>query len=77
MDNGLSISITAEVALNIAIDLGIFNEWLPATQSWQDLASPATLDQILQFQALKKLVQEMTKDKVWMTGGQSYTLHQQ
>jgi hypothetical protein len=56
-------SLYAEVPLNIARDSGIFNEEPPEGVKWNDIAFPATYEQILHFQTLEKLVQEVTKDK--------------
>jgi len=54
----------AEVALNIAIDVGFFSEDLPLDVGWNQLALPATQNQIIKLQALEKLVQEVTKNKI-------------
>jgi hypothetical protein len=56
-------SLYAEVALNIAMDSGIFTEEPPASNNWKNIASPATQEQLLHFQSLEKLVQEVTKAK--------------
>lgn len=54
----------AEVALNIAIDAGIFSEEPPQDITWNKLALPATRGQMVEFQALEKLVKEITKNKL-------------
>jgi hypothetical protein len=53
----------AEVALNIALDQGIFEEEIGPT-NWMAPASPATDEQMLEFQVLEKLVNAVTKNRL-------------
>jgi hypothetical protein len=53
----------AEVALNIAMDCNIFEEEPPIGVSWKGLAKPATREQLIEFCALDKLVQAVTKNR--------------
>jgi len=53
----------AEVALNIAIDQGIFKENVASSQ-WKDFALSATQEQLVDFQILERLVGAVTKHRL-------------
>jgi hypothetical protein len=53
----------AEVALNIAVDQGIFKDD-PCFPHWKRIVLPATHEQLLDFQVLERLVKAVTKHRL-------------
>lgn len=55
----------AETALNIAIDHGIFTD-NPIPNKWNTVAKTATFEQMNDYVLLEKMVQAVTKDRVFV-----------
>ena len=58
----LDDKLYAEVALNIAMDHRIFDEDGAKSTLWQQVAQPASNEQMVQYQTLERLVKNVTKD---------------
>jgi len=58
----LDDKLYAEVALNIAMDHRIFDEDGAKSTLWQQVAQPASNEQMVQYQTLERLVKNITKD---------------
>jgi len=57
----LDDKLYAEVALNIAMDHRIFDEDGAKSTLWQQVAQPASNEQMVQYQTLERLVKNITK----------------